>query len=95
VDLPSSLDAAAGSGATRVDYVFTGSTKPSKLLPATGLDGTGMVLNGQLLSVGATGDLPPLVGHRVAASSKLDLGPESIVYSVFENAKAAACTAAA
>ena len=50
VQLPLSLGAEAGG--VRVDYVFTGSTEPSKLSPATGLNGTGMLLNGQLLALG-------------------------------------------
>ena len=64
------------------------------LTPATGLNGTGVSLNGQLLALhqtsGAVPDLIAMAVHR-NSSANLALPPTSISFFVLRDAAAAAC----
>jgi hypothetical protein len=66
----------------------------SHVIHATGLNGTGIALNGQILRLDkSTGAVPDIgrMGKSVSAAGVFTLPPTSSTFVLFEDAKAAAC----
>ena len=77
---------------SRHRYTLQPSPTPSKMLNATGLLGTGIVLNGKLLEVGSDGSLPEMGWVTEPSTAGVQLPPHSITFLEFQGHVSAACT---
>ena len=79
------------SQGARQNYLLQASADGS-IINATGLLGTGIKLNGNLLTVGTDGSIAPLKGDWSAATDPTNIPPMSILFSVFTDAALPACS---
>lgn len=88
------LDDAPGQlkSSQRSEFRLSAVDAPTRLFNGTGLLGTGIALNGKTIALTDSGDVPVLVGAQVEAGGPVQVAPQSIVFAVFADANAKACS---
>lgn len=81
---------AVGRLDTQSEYHLEQSPDPSVLYNATGMLGTGVQLNGELLRLGADGSVPVLTAVDAQQVGQVQVGPESVTFVVVKGGQSIA-----